>query len=126
MRVTLLIITVVTLFTACQKQPVNDVVGMWQIEKQLIVHYSGHDKLSETTTEVYNSFMELSSTGTGSLIYPTGELAFDFIVTVDELILSSELCKRSTWFFAEYTGDNMILEHSSPGMVTIRYLRRNL
>lgn len=124
MKYTILALMLIAFSTACRKTPSVDVVGHWQIDKQLNARYSGLEKTSETMTELCDSYMQLNNTGTGSLIYPTAEMPFSYVVNEDELVLATEFCKSSTWYIVEFTGTNMVIEHNNPSMVTVRYLSR--
>lgn len=118
------VLILIILFTSCSKDVVHDVVGNWQIEKQLTISYSGNEKTGENYTDLCDSYMQLGAAGTGYFIYSSTETTFKYIVHPDEIVISTESCKKSTWFIAEYTGETMVLEHSSPYAVTVRYLRR--
>ena len=118
------ILFMITFIMACSKEPAANLTGYWKIEKQLTAHYSGFEKTSEDVSELCSAYMLFNSNGTGSLTNLTTVVSFNYVVSADELILSTASCKCSTWYIAENTGDYLVMEHSHPSMVTVRYLRK--
>lgn len=124
MKTILLILAFATLLASCSKQPDAYVLGTWKIEHQILATYSGLDKTNESITELHQAFMEFKEDGSGKLIDATIEIPFTYVVSVDEIILSSEICRQSTWHIIENIGSKMVIEHTNPSMVTVRYLTR--
>lgn len=119
-----IIITLTVFLASCTKQPTAVVTGMWKIEQQVLATYTGLEKTSENITELQQAFMEFKEDGSGKLQHASIEVPFTYVVTADEIILSSEVCKQATWQIIENIGSNLVIEHSKPGMVTVRYLKR--
>lgn len=113
-----------TMLASCSKEPVADLTGNWKIDKQLTAHYAGFEQTGENISDLCNAYMTFNGNGTGIIINAEHELFFSYKITSEELILSTETCKRSTWYIAEYTGENLVIEHNYPSMVTVRYLSK--
>ncbi|MBE0663456.1 MAG: hypothetical protein IH597_13430 [Bacteroidales bacterium] len=124
MRTLILFIVLIAISTACSKQPSVDVVGRWQIGQQLTAIYSGSDKTEEQIIELEDAYMQFNQDGLGSISYQQEEMIFSYVVSDDEIVLSTEFCKRSSWIIIEATGENLIIEHSNPSMVTVRYMKK--
>jgi hypothetical protein len=124
MKTILLILAFAAILASCSKQPDAYVLGTWKIEQQILATYNGLDKTNESITELHQAFMEFNEDGSGKLIHAATEIPFTYIVTVDEIILSSEICRQSTWYIIENIGSKMVIEHTNPSMVTVRYLTR--
>ena len=124
MNTILLILAFAAILASCSKQPDAYVHGTWKIEQQILATYSGLEKTNESITELHRAFMEFKEDGSGKLIHAATEIPFTYVVTADEIILSSEICRQATWHIIENIGSKMVIEHVNPSMVTVRYLSR--
>jgi hypothetical protein len=91
MKTILLILAFAAILASCSKQPDAYVLGTWKIEHQILATWSGLEKTNESITELHQAFMEFKEDGSGKLIHAATEIPFTYIVTVDEIILSSEI-----------------------------------
>lgn len=124
MKTILLILALTILLASCSKQPNAYVPGTWKIEQQILATYSGLEKTNESITELNQAFMKFNEDGSGKLLHAATEIPFTYIVTADQIILSSEICRQATWHIIENIGSKMVIEHVNPSMVAVRYLTR--
>lgn len=124
MRTLIFSLVLIAISTSCSKKPSVDVTGNWQIERQLTATYSGLEKTGERIIDLDDALMKFNQDGLGSLSYQKEEMIFSYVVSDDEIVLSTEFCKRSSWFIIEATGENLIIEHCNPSMVTVRYMKK--
>jgi hypothetical protein len=124
MRKLMSILIVATLLVSCSKISEPYIIGKWQVEKQLMVTYSDHNRNDEISTDLVSTFMDFNVDGSGVLATQSGMMQFNYIVSHDKIVLSNQACKKATWYIIENENGNMVMEHNNPTKVIVRYMRR--